>query len=524
VPTGSNAVEFDPTCGGTVNSPDLAQWYSGSNARSSSTTVVVTRGIVNTGVGAHLLSGGTVSGQVTDELNPTGLAGVCVSLFATGTNVPMVTAQTNSDGAYISRAVPSGSYQVQFDPTCNGAVPSSDRLEWFGGSPNQTASTPVTVTSTSSPIGINAALGTVPEPPTLNSIGPGDGQLMVNWSAPASDGGSPITGYTASASDATNTFTCAGGGSSTGCTITGLANGTTYTVWVFATNSSGNSTHSNSSTAVPVTNPSAPTLLSVIAGNAQVSVSWAGSSSNGGSPITGYTASASAGTNKFTCAGGGSSTGCTITGLANGTNYAVSVLATNVVGNSPASNILDAMPSAGLLPQALLVVTSLSGTIGTPLRLTTSGGSGTGEVTFVVTDGTATGCSAVSGILKAKSAGTCRVTAYKGASDGFNAASSVTTVVTLFLPHRPATVTVSFSSRSNELTSTARRQLTSLSKKLLAGAVVIITSYAKSNAALAQSRGNVIKTYLRHHSMVIVKIKIVTSKSRNRATIVTFRQ
>ena len=61
------------------------------------------------------------------------------------------------------------------------------------------------------------------------------------------------------------------------------------------------------------------------------------------------------------------------------------------------------------------------------LTLTSAGGAGSGAVTFSVTNGTASGCAIVAGVLSATSAGTCLVTATKAASgDYLSATSSVT--------------------------------------------------------------------------------------------------
>jgi hypothetical protein len=77
------------------------------------------------------------------------------------------------------------------------------------------------------------------------------------------------------------------------------------------------------------------------------------------------------------------------------------------------------------IAHAPLVVVAASGSVGTRLKLATTGGSGTGAISYTVTDGTASGC-AVSAttpyVLTATSAGTCVVTATQ-ASDGLHAST-----------------------------------------------------------------------------------------------------
>ncbi|HEY5121638.1 MAG TPA: hypothetical protein VII84_08695 [Acidimicrobiales bacterium] len=85
-------------------------------------------------------------------------------------------------------------------------------------------------------------------------------------------------------------------------------------------------------------------------------------------------------------------------------------------------------------PQAALTVTSLTGYLGSPLTLTTSGGSGTGAVTYTATVGTAAGCVVTGSVLTVTSLGTCIVTATKAASTTNLAASSVATTVTFVIP------------------------------------------------------------------------------------------
>ena len=81
--------------------------------------------------------------------------------------------------------------------------------------------------------------------------------------------------------------------------------------------------------------------------------------------------------------------------------------------------------------QAALSVTSTSGTQGTPLALATSGGSGSGAVSFAVVDGTASSCAVTGGALSASTSGTCVVTAAKAADSTYLAVSSTPTTVTL---------------------------------------------------------------------------------------------
>jgi hypothetical protein len=82
-------------------------------------------------------------------------------------------------------------------------------------------------------------------------------------------------------------------------------------------------------------------------------------------------------------------------------------------------------------PQAALVVTTKTGYLDAPLTLATSGGSGTGAVTFTVANGTATGCTITSGALTATTAGTCIVTATKAAVAPYATGISSATTVTI---------------------------------------------------------------------------------------------
>jgi len=117
-------------------------------------------------------------------------------------------------------------------------------------------------------------------------------------------------------------------------TVTGLTNGTKYTFTVTATNAIGTGPPSQPSNAVtPATVPGAPSIGTATAGNAQATVPFTPPNSNGGSPITGYTATSSPGGKTGT----GASSPITVTGLTNKTPYKFTVTATNSVGTGSAS-------------------------------------------------------------------------------------------------------------------------------------------------------------------------------------------
>ena len=108
-----------------------------------------------------------------------------------------------------------------------------------------------TSTGVQNPIVWSGPRTTAPTAPISVSAVAGDAAAVVSWSAPESDGGSAITGYTVTARPGGATCQTA----TTTCTVTGLSNGTAYTVSVIARNEIGPSPASADS--APVT-PSAP--------------------------------------------------------------------------------------------------------------------------------------------------------------------------------------------------------------------------------------------------------------------------
>jgi len=93
---------------------------------------------------------------------------------------------------------------------------------------------------------------TVPGAPTIDSVSAGDGQALVTFSAPASNGGAAITGYTVTSSPDGRTGT---GTDTSPITVTGLTNGVAYTFTVTATNAVGTGPASAPSNAVTPKGP-----------------------------------------------------------------------------------------------------------------------------------------------------------------------------------------------------------------------------------------------------------------------------
>lgn len=188
-------------------------------------------------------------------------------------------------------------------------------------------------------------LASAPSVPLDVSVTGSDASLIVRWSAPASNGGAAITGYTANAWSAATggsiTESCTAAAGATSCTLTPLTNGTTYYVSVLATNSAGDGTASDRLARTPGSLPGAPRSVTTVRGDGTITVAWLAPTSEGSSTVTSYTASVRTAQSSSAAVIGTCTTAgltCTVSGVVNATVYYVSVAATSAVGEGGPSS------------------------------------------------------------------------------------------------------------------------------------------------------------------------------------------
>ena len=231
------------------------------------------------------------------------------------------------------------------------------------GAPARTAATP---------------LGMPSVPESLTATG-GDGEVVLEWSAPADDGGAPVTGYEyrfAAGTAVPGDTPWQSAGLDLEWTVTGLTNGQQYAFEVRAVNSAGPGAAARTA-ATPLGMPSVPESLTATGGDGEVVLEWSAPADDGGSPVTGYGYRYAAGQavpEDVTWRDAGTELTATVSGLENETRYAFEVRARNRVGPGETSGT-TALPlrlraelfsSAAAEGEALVVGVRRSGRLAFP--------------------------------------------------------------------------------------------------------------------------------------------------------------
>ncbi|MEI6687847.1 MAG: fibronectin type III domain-containing protein [Thermoleophilia bacterium] len=212
------------------------------------------------------LSGAGPPGSPTAVVGVAGDAQVRVSWTAPGSDGGSVIT------GYGVEVASGGGYAAATTSACS---PASDTCRVVTGLTNGTAYTfRVSATNgagTGSASAPSAAVTpvTTPGAPTGVVGVAGDAQVRVSWTAPGSDGGAVLTGYTVTGSPSGS---CTTAGATT-CTITGLANGTAYTFTVKATNVVGASAASSPSAAITPTAPASGAASGSSSGSGETAAS-----------------------------------------------------------------------------------------------------------------------------------------------------------------------------------------------------------------------------------------------------------
>ena len=231
---------------------------------------------------------------------------------------------------------------------------------------------------------------------------------------------------------------------------------------------------------------------------------------------TGAGGTLSAGASANFVAGVATFSGLTLTGTP-GTDYTLTY-------SGDALNVVDTSQIHVGQAQAALVISTVHATYGRNFALKTTGGSGTGSLSFTVANGTATGCVLSGTTLKSATAGTCIVTATKANDATYAAISSAATTVTFAKLPRPGAVRLKFTTNSAALAGAARTAIVVLIRKLTVHSVVSITGYAKGNTALAHRRAQIAETYLIQRLHVRVQLHWSSKTATQGVIIVTKSQ
>jgi hypothetical protein len=214
------------------------------------------------------------------------------------------------------------------------------------GTDSSTA-TRASFTSATISLTINAA---VPGAPTIGTATAGNARAQVSFTAPVSNGGSAITGYTVLSSPGGLTAT----GTSSPIAVTGLTNGTAYSFTVTATNGIGSSNASAASNSVtPSASPTATQVIaSTILTQNHTATAFTPVTGSGGTTPLAYSVSPSLPFGLSMAAATGAITGTPLV-TSSATTYTVTVTDSNSATATATFSLAVLAPTVALAPTTL---------------------------------------------------------------------------------------------------------------------------------------------------------------------------
>jgi hypothetical protein len=219
----------------------------------------------------------------------------------------------------------------------------------------------------------------LPSPPTSLVATPSNTSVSIAFTPPTNTGGSAITNYQYSTNGG-STFTAFSPVDTTSpVSITGLNNGTTYSIQLKSVTIAGAGSASASVSATPATTPGAPTGLSTTPGNASLSIAFTAPTDNGGSSITNYQYSTNGGSTYTAFSPAVTTSPATISGLINGTSYSVKLKAVNSMGVGTASSTVTDTPYT--TPSAPTSLSATAGNQTATISFTTPASTGGSSIT-----------------------------------------------------------------------------------------------------------------------------------------------
>jgi phage gp45-like len=152
LPAGRYLVEFEPPSG--QGDLYVNEYYNNQHDVSNAALVVVREGATTPGINAALERGGAISGTVTGVDTGLTISQVLVYVYNSAGDIVEITF-TETAGTYRTKALPSGSYKVRFDPSG-----SNDRYlaEFYNNKVDLASASPVAVTAPNDTANINAVL------------------------------------------------------------------------------------------------------------------------------------------------------------------------------------------------------------------------------------------------------------------------------------------------------------------------------------------------------------------------------